>query len=68
MKRIQRLTFSVFAAAGLVGLGGCVEMQPQDKNAVIPVPGVTCFQVDAKNAPIGSVADGAVGCQQVDKK
>jgi hypothetical protein len=66
MKRIQRLTFTVLAATVLFGLGGCVEMEPQDKNAAIT--GVTCFQVDDKNAPIGSVADGTVACQQVDKK
>ena len=65
MKTIQEFTFSALAAAILFGLGGCVEMSAQGKNAAIT--GVTCYQVDDKNTPIGSVADGAVACQQVGK-
>jgi osmotically inducible lipoprotein OsmB len=71
MKRIQRLTFSVLAAAVLFGLGGCADMSARDKHTAIGAAagavGGAILTGGSAGGTVGGAAVGGVIGNQVGK-
>lgn len=62
MKTTQKLTLTAFAAALLLGLGGCAGMSTQDKNTAIGAGvGAVGGAVLTGGSAIGTVGGAAVG-------
>jgi osmotically inducible lipoprotein OsmB len=62
MKTLQKLTFSVIAAAMLLGLGGCAGMSAQDKSTAIGAGvGAVGGSVLTGGSAVGTVGGAAVG-------
>jgi len=59
---LQRCTLSAFAAAMLLGLGGCAGMSAQDKNTAIGAgAGAVGGAVLTNGSAVGTVGGAAVG-------
>jgi len=62
MKTLQRFTFSIVAAAMLLGLGGCASMSEQDKSTAIGAGvGAVGGAVLTGGSTVGTVGGAAVG-------
>ncbi len=62
MKAIQKFTLSAFAAALLLGLGGCAGMSAQDKSTAVGAGvGAVGGAVLTGGSAVGTVGGAAVG-------
>lgn len=62
MKTAYRFTFATFAAASLLGLGGCAGMSAQDKSTAIGAGvGAVGGAVLTGGSAVGTVGGAAVG-------